>query len=78
MSKFTDMTPEQSFFAVFCVECLADKLNIPSNKAYEMLADDSDVLDTYIVRHYDVLHTQGEEYIVRELIDVLKNRGVSV
>ena len=70
------MTTEQAFFAVFCVEALADKLGVTGDKVYTMLADDSDILDAYIVSCYDALHTQGGEYIVGELQDQMQKRGV--
>lgn len=75
LKKFTDMTPEQSFFAVFCVEELAQDLKLSAKDVYKMLTDDSDVLDAYIVPHYDVLHTQGGPWIVEDLKEVLRGRG---
>ena len=72
----TPMSPEQSFFAVFCIEALADELNTTGNEVYIMLTEKSDILDGYIVPSYDVLHTQGKEYIIQELVDIMKKRGV--
>jgi len=66
------MTPEQSFFAVFCIETLADELNTSGNKIYEMLTEDSDLLDSYIIPYYDSLHTQGRGYIIRELVELMQ------
>jgi hypothetical protein len=76
MSKLTSMTSEQSFFAVFCVESLADELGVTGDKIYKMLTDESDILDGYIVPGYDALHTQGKDYIVRELVELMQKRGV--
>jgi hypothetical protein len=70
------MTPEQSFFAVFCIEALADSLGIAGDKIYRMLTEESDILDGYIVPCYDALHTQGKDYIVRELTELMQKRGV--
>jgi len=70
------LTPEQSFFAVFCIEALADDLGITGSKIYKMLAENSDILDNYIIPCYDALHTQGKEYIVRELKELLQEKGV--
>ena len=72
----TAMTPESSFFAVFCIEALADELNLTGDRVYKMLTDESDILDGYIVPSYDVLHTQGKEYIVEDLLGVMRRRGV--
>jgi hypothetical protein len=70
------MTLEQSFFAVFCIESLADKLMEKGEQIYKMVSEDSDIIDTYIIPNYDFLHTQGKEYIVEELITIMKKRGV--
>jgi hypothetical protein len=76
MGTYTAMTPEQSFFAVFCIEALADKLGITGDKVYRLLTDDSDILDSYIVSCYDALHTQGKGYIVQDLEGLMQKRGI--
>ena len=65
-------------FAVFCIENVAKKLEVDGTVAYDMLAVQTDVLQNYIIPCYDVLHTQGKEYIVNDLIDMLKAKGVSL
>jgi len=72
------ITPEQSFFAVFCIEAISDKLDITGEKVYKMLTEESDILDSYIIPGYDSLHTQGKDYIVNELIELMKKRGVKI
>ena len=74
--KRAKMTANQSFFAVFCIEALADELKTTGDKIYPLLADDSDILDAYIVPSYNVLHTQGKEYIVQDLLEHMRERGV--
>ena len=76
MSKQTAMTPEQSFFAVFCIEALADDLGMTGDKIYKMLTENSNILDDYILPCYDTLHTQGKAYIVRELKELMEKHGV--
>ena len=76
MNKRAEMTPEQSFFAVFCIEALADEIGTTGDKIYKMLSEDSDILDSYIVPCFDALHTQGKDYIVRELKELMQKRGV--
>jgi hypothetical protein len=70
------MTPDQAFFSVFCMESLADELDTTGDKIYSLLTDKSDILDHYIVPSYDALHTQGKEYIVRELKELMRKRGL--
>ena len=65
-------------FAVFCIENVAKELVVDGTVAYDMLAVQTDVLQNYIIPCYDVLHTQGKEYIVNNLIDMLKAKGVSL
>ena len=72
----TAMTQEQMFFAVFCIEALADELGTTGDKVYEMLTDKSDILDGYILPCYDVLHTQGRGYIVRECLEMMEKQGL--
>jgi len=74
----TSFTPEQSFFAVFCIESISDELQTTGNKVYKMLTEESDILDNYIIPNYDALHTQGKGYIVNELIELMKNRGIQL
>ena len=76
MSKQAAMTPEQTFFAVFCIESLADELGTTGGEIYELLTEESDILDNYIVPFYDALHTQGKGYIVRELTELMQKRGI--
>ena len=76
MNKRAEMTPEQSFFAVFCIEALADETGTTGDKIYKMLSEDSDILDSYILPCFDALHTQGKDYIVRELKELMQKRGV--
>ena len=64
-------------FAVFCIENVADALGKPSGAVYRALAGDDGILRQYIIPSYDVLHTQGRNYIVDDILDIMKERGVS-
>lgn len=37
---------------------------------------DSDILGSYIVPSYEVLHTYSPEYIADDLVSLMKERGV--
>lgn len=65
-------------FAVFCIESVAEKLGIDAERVYQAFTEKSNILNDYIVPEYEILHTQSQEYIVRELLDVMKERGVEV
>jgi hypothetical protein len=70
------MTQAEMEFAVFCIECLAEELGVAGCVVYRWLTEDSDILDGYVVPCYDALHTQGREYIVRDIKELMQERGV--
>ncbi|GHV40176.1 transcriptional regulator [Synergistales bacterium] len=59
---------------MFCIECVAEKLNTTGGHVYKMMTDESDTLDNYIIPCYEALHTQGEEYIVRDVLGYMEAR----
>lgn len=65
-------------FVVFCIENVAAKLNVNAERVYQALTEKSDILNGYTVPEYEILHTQSREYIVNDLLDVMKERGVEV
>lgn len=65
-------------FAVFCIENVAAKLGVDAERVYQAFTEKSDILNGYIVLEYEVLHTQSREYIVDDLLDVMKEKEVEV
>lgn len=65
-------------FAFFCIESVAERLHEDPVKVYNVLTKDSDLLNSYIVPLYDILHTQSKQYIVDDIIEVMKSRGITV
>ena len=65
-------------FAVFCIENVAEKLGVDAECVYQAFTEQSDILNGYIVPEYEVLHTQSREYIVDDLLDVMKERNVEI
>lgn len=70
------MSKNQVEFTVFCIENIAIKLGITGDEVYRLLTTDSDILDEYVIPNYDILHTQDKEYIVNDIMDYMKERGV--
>lgn len=68
------MQEYQLDFVTYCVGNLADRLNMSASKVYKMLRS-TDILNGYMIPCYDVLHTFGKEYIMEDLISLLKKRG---
>ena len=58
-------------FAIFCIENIAAKLGVSAEKVYDALTEKSDILNDYIIPEYEILHTQGKEYIVDDIIEVM-------
>ena len=65
-------------FAVFCIENVAAKLGVNAERVYQAFTEKSEILNGYIVPEYVVLHTQSREYIVDDLLDVMKERDVEI
>lgn len=71
------MQEYQLDFITYCVGNLADRLHMSASKVYKMLRS-TDILNGYIIPCYDVLHTFGKEYIMDDLVGLLKKRGALV
>lgn len=65
-------------FVVFCIENIAIRLNIGAKYVYEMLTEQSHILYNYIVPEYEMLHTQGKEYIINDILDVMREEGIKI
>lgn len=68
------MQEYQLDFVTYCVGNLVDRLNMSASKVYKMLRS-TDIFNGYMIPCYDVLHTFGKEYIMDDLINLLKKRG---
>lgn len=69
------MNKETLEFATFCIGAVARKLRLSRRDVYDRLKR-SGILDNYIVPSYDVLHTFSSSYIVDDLTDFMKKKGV--
>ena len=65
-------------YVLFCIEGVAKRLGKDGREVYQILTEDSEILNSYIVPSYDVLHTQGKDYIIEDILDVMKKRGLPV
>ncbi|MGL5086972.1 MAG: DUF3791 domain-containing protein [Clostridium sp.] len=72
------MTLEELEFIDFCIFMLSERLDKSPTDIYDILTKDTNLLKDYLQPCYDVLHTQGKEYILAELIEGLKNRGINL
>ena len=65
-------------FAVFCIENIAIRLGKNAEDIYQALTEKSDILNSYIIPEYEILHTQSKDYIVDDIISLMKERGIRV
>ena len=64
-------------FVVFILHALGQHWNMTTPEVYDIL-NSTEILDDYIIKCYDVLHTQGKEYLVEDITDFVKEKGVNV
>ena len=64
-------------FSIFMLYSLADAWKMSPVKVYKIL-NSTGILDNYIIKCYDVLHTQGKEYLVEDITDYVREKGVNV
>lgn len=62
-------------FATFCIGNLSRRLGLSQGDVYSRLMS-SDILYGYIVPCYDVLHTFGKEYLMQDLTEYMREKGV--
>lgn len=64
-------------FVVYCVENLANYINEDSVKTFDIL-DESNLIEGYIVKFYDILHTQSKAWIVEDLVEQLEKNAIEL
>ena len=67
------MSKAQLTFVFFILYQLSEALNIPVPQVFSRLVR-TGVLDDYVIPHYDTLHTLGQEYLVEDISDFVKER----
>lgn len=60
------------------LKMLHQRLHVDAQKVYTALTEQTDILQEYIIQEYEVLHTQGKDYIVDDIIDTMKERNVKL
>ena len=62
-------------FVTYCIGNLSRRLGLSAGGGDRRLQK-SGILTEYIVPSYDVLHTFGKEYLMEDLIDYMREKGV--
>ena len=62
-------------FVTYCIGKLAVLLKLPQQEVYRRLKS-SGILYSYIVPSYDVLHTFSSRYLMEDLTEYMREKGV--
>lgn len=62
-------------FITYCIGNLSRRLNMSAAEVYRRLKQ-SGILNGYIVPSYDVLHTFSKEYLMEDIIEYMREKGV--
>ncbi|MEG1143723.1 MAG: DUF3791 domain-containing protein [Bacilli bacterium] len=63
-------------FAIYCIEEYSSYKNLNPKDTYKKLKYETDILDKLIIGGYNILHTQGKDYILHSIDEALKNRRI--
>ena len=69
------MSDKQIEYSVFCIENVAQRLGKTGSEVFQIL-NSSGLLHSYIIPSYEALHTQSKQYIVDEIVSVLRERNL--
>lgn len=64
-------------FVVFILYALEEHWKMTTPEVYEILST-TGILDDYIIKCYDVLHTLGKEYLVEDITEFVREKGIDV
>ena len=64
-------------FSIFILYALAEKWQMTPATVYKIL-NSTGILDNYIIAGYDMLHTQGKEYLVEDITEFVREKGVNI
>ena len=61
-------------FTVYMIHAMAEYWDTTPSRAYELLRESGCITD-YLVRHYEVLHTLGVQYLTEDINEYVSQRG---
>ena len=66
------MSKETFSFVIYMIHICAEKWQLSPAQTYQKMSA-AGCIDGYLVPHYEVLHTQGEQAILSEIDEYLKH-----
>lgn len=64
-------------FSIFVIHHLAQAWGKSPAYVYKIL-NDTHIMDDYVIECYDTLHTQGEQALIYDITDFVREKGVRV
>ena len=64
-------------FITFAIGSVAERLQKSPSEIYKIFRQ-SNVITGYLIPAYDVLHTFGRQYLVDDVLDFTKEKGVKL
>lgn len=69
------MSNGQLAFTVFMLNKYALATKLPITEVYKRF-DELNILDNYLIKHYDILHTLGENYLIEDLTELVAQKSL--
>jgi len=71
------MSTDQLEFITYIIGNLAERLKWSQCRVYNTLIS-TGIINDYIIPGYDVLHSFSKNYLMDDLVDLMKKKGVSL
>ncbi|MBR0092525.1 MAG: DUF3791 domain-containing protein [Lachnospiraceae bacterium] len=71
------MNRDSFSFVIYMIHACANRWKKRPSDVYRCLQDIG-CIDDYLVPHYEILHTQGTDYVVGDIEEYMRVRGMSV
>lgn len=71
------MNSDSMAFVVYMIHRCANQWKLSPAKVYQKLKE-SGCIQSYLVPHYEVLHTQSSAYVLADIEQYLHRRGIAV
>lgn len=70
-------TKKELGFSLFIIYSLAESWKKSPSEVYKIL-NSTQILDDYIIKCYDTLHTLGKKYLIDDITDFVKEKGAKI
>lgn len=71
------MAKEKLDFTIFVLYSLSERWEKTPAEIYQILSS-TDILNSYIIGCYDTLHCLGKEYLVQDITEFAREKGVAI